>query len=171
MQSTVDTGIGPRVLIIGNSGSGKSWLASQLGRKLRFPHIDLDDLYFVGSGYTHMRTKEDTVELALVKAQQNRWVIEGIYGWLAQALLVRATHLVWLTLPEEQCMSNIAARGNRGSASPESFLDLLEWANTYRTRKGSSAFGFHERLFSNFQGAKYRLNSRDEVSTLALIEN
>jgi energy-coupling factor transporter ATP-binding protein EcfA2 len=163
MPSTFDIPSNSRVLIIGNSGAGKSWLATRLAMKLRAPHIDLDDLYFVGEGYRQTRTKAETIDRALTMASQACWVMEGIYGWLAEPLLATTTHLVWLTPSSEACVANIIARGPRG-APAESFIELLAWAGTYQSREGSSAFGFHQKLFSGFGGSKYQLRSRHEIS-------
>jgi hypothetical protein len=30
---------------------------------------------------------------------ESKWIIEGVYGWLAELALPRATSLIWLDLP------------------------------------------------------------------------
>ena len=36
-----------RVLIMGNSGSGKSWRARELAQQRQLPHLDLDTIVWV----------------------------------------------------------------------------------------------------------------------------
>ena len=40
-----------RILIIGNSGSGKSWLASQLSEKLQYKTIHFDKHFWEPGGF------------------------------------------------------------------------------------------------------------------------
>jgi len=156
-----------RTIIIGNSGSGKSWLAERLAKNNGGACIDLDSVNWLGSGYNRARERSEAIELTKAAASQERWVIEGIYGWLVDEVMSRATALIWLRLSEEECLTNIKSRGRRGNASEQSFADLLEWADTYRIRTGSSAFNAHQRIFDGFPGQKIILLNRDEVVALA----
>lgn len=155
-----------RTIIIGNSGSGKSWLAQRLAQKTGAVCLDLDDVYWVGAGYQRARERAEAIALANACAAQQRWIIEGVYGWLAAEVLARATALIWLCPAEAECVANIHGRGPRGNASTASFADLLQWASTYRTRTGSSAYAFHQKLFDDFTGARCKLQSRQDMQTL-----
>ncbi len=73
-----------RVLIIGNSGSGKSWLAMRLAEKIALPVTDLDTLNWEPGGYGKARAKEAVLQDALAIARESRWIIEGVYGWIAE---------------------------------------------------------------------------------------
>jgi hypothetical protein len=52
-----------RTVIIGNGGSGKSWLAEQLSRNLSVPAIDLDVIHWEPGGYNVMRDKSLAIEM------------------------------------------------------------------------------------------------------------
>lgn len=45
-----------KILIIGNSGSGKSWLSEQLSRKLELEEINLDSMVWEPGGYNRKRS-------------------------------------------------------------------------------------------------------------------
>lgn len=78
-----------------------------------------------------------------------------------------ATALVWLCIAEAECIANIRHRGMRRGGSEDSFNALLNWAETYRTREGSSSYSAHEAIFDDFAGAKTCLRQKSEVTTFA----
>ncbi|MBE3803320.1 AAA family ATPase, partial [Vibrio parahaemolyticus] len=45
-----------KILIIGNSGSGKSWLSKQLSRKLQLQEVNLDSIVWESGGYNQKRS-------------------------------------------------------------------------------------------------------------------
>jgi len=159
-----------RTIIIGNSGSGKSWLAARLAAKLGCPHIDLDAIHWLAEGYNQARDRSAAIALTRSAAAQDKWIIEGIYGWLACEALSNATSLIWLRLSEQECIANIQSRGRRGNASTQSFSDLQDWAATYRTRTGSSSYIAHQGFFDDFSGAKLSLQDRREIAEFAAFQ-
>ncbi|WP_437891254.1 hypothetical protein [Phytobacter sp. V91] len=120
-----------RVLIMGNSGSGKSWLAARLSEKLNLPATDLDTLVWEPGGYGQSRPKADALNDVLSIANEERWIMEGIYGWIADRVISSTTHVIWLTLDPAECVENIKARGIRNNGSVADFAALLEWASLY----------------------------------------
>lgn len=79
-------------------------------------------------------------------ASEERWVIEGVYGWMVSELVKQATALIWLCLEDEDCVNNIRQREARRDEKEELLIALLDWAGSYRTRQGSSGFAAHQRL-------------------------
>jgi adenylate kinase family enzyme len=154
-----------RWLVIGNSGSGKSTLATQVGTVLHLPVHDLDLVHWRRDG----RKRDEAEARAHVAeiAGAGAWVIEGVYGWLAEVALPRARSLVWLDLPWEECRSGLLARGLRRGMTPEDQDALLAWADAYWQRKTSSSFAGHGRIFQGFVGEKTRLRSRAEAAAFA----
>jgi adenylate kinase family enzyme len=120
-----------RILIIGNSGSGKSWLAERLGDACSVAPTDLDTIRWIGPGY---RLRREAIAIVRQIAQAEQWIIEGVYGWLAQAALPRVTCLIWLDLPVEGCIANLTERGVRGGGDRASFSALLESTRDYEGR-------------------------------------
>ena len=114
-----------RILIVGNSGSGKSWLAETLSRSLLCRAVDLDALHWEPGGYDRPRDRDGAIAMTRREAAGTRWNIEGVYGWLASEAAPRATLLVWLDLPVAECLANVEGRGLRRGATDASFAALL----------------------------------------------
>ncbi|KNH23553.1 adenylate kinase [Pseudomonas syringae] len=153
-----------RTLIIGNSGSGKSWLAKRLAEHLQVPWIDLDLIHWISDEHSIARPRAEALGMARVAASKNRWVIEGVYGWMVSELVEQATALIWLCLKDEDCVSHIRQREAKRDEHDELLIALLEWAGSYRTREESSGFAAHQHLFEGFSGSKLQLMNRDEVT-------
>lgn len=153
-----------RVLIMGNSGSGKSWLAARLSELTNLPVTDLDTLNWGSAGYGKARKKVDVLNDVQAIANQDRWIIEGIYGWIAAPVALYATKVIWLTPDSNECVENIKARGIRNNGSPEEFAALLEWASSYETRTGSSSYEGHLKVFSKAPPeSQVKLTSREDM--------
>lgn len=153
-----------RTLIIGNSGSGKSWLAERMARQLQAPWIDLDSIHWLSDEHSHARPRSQALCLARIAAEEERWVIEGVYGWIASEILHRATALIWLYIDDEDCVANIHQRETQDGERLEA---LLEWARSYRTRDDSSGFAAHQRLFEEFADSRIQLMDRKEITDFA----
>jgi len=71
-----------RVLIIGNSGSGKSWLARQLAEKFATPATDLDNLNWEPGGYVKARAAIRDIWRCLQKpARHSRLDCPAVMIW------------------------------------------------------------------------------------------
>lgn len=159
-----------RVLVLGNGGAGKTWLASRLGLRLDIPVVHLDDLHWEPghSGVARDKTRRDADVLDIAKG--DRWIMEGVYGQLADLVFGRLTAFLWIDLPESQCVANVRARGRQPGESKEQFEDLVSWVSAYRSRqKNWNSFETHQRLFDLYPGSKLRLTGRDEM--LLLLES
>jgi adenylate kinase family enzyme len=150
-----------RTLIIGNSGSGKSWLAKRLAKHLKVPWIDLDRIHWVSDEHSIARPGAAVLGMARIAASEERWVIEGVYGWIISELVHRATALIWLCVDDEYCVANIRQREEHND---ERLISLLEWAANYHRREDSSGLGAHRRLFQGFGGTKIKLEDRGEIT-------
>lgn len=155
-----------RIVIIGNSGSGKSWLAERLANQLRSPTIDLDEIHWIPGGYQARRNQAEARAAVQTHAAKDRWIIEGVYGWLVAEALPKATALLLLDMPDEQCVANVQARGIRRGGDEASHIELIAWICEYRTRQNSNSWIGHAGLFDSFAGPKQRLRSRSELDAL-----
>ncbi len=150
-----------RWIVIGNSGSGKSTLAEHVGASLRLPVHDLDLIHWHADG--RKRDEADAKVRVTKIAAEDGWVIEGVYGWLAEVALPRAGALIWLDLPWNDCREGLLARGLQRGMTPSDQDALLIWAQNYWTRATPSSFKGHERLYRMFEGNKVHLRTRNEA--------
>ena len=155
-----------RTVIIGNGGSGKSWLAERLACRLNSPAIDLDEIHWLPGGYQARRDPAEARAAARTHAAEDRWIIEGVYGWLAAEALSRATALLLLDVPEEECVANVQARGLRRGGDEASHLELIAWIREYRTRQNRVSWMGHAGMFEAFAGPKILLRSRADLTSL-----
>jgi adenylate kinase family enzyme len=161
-----------RMAIIGNSGSGKTVLASKLSEALSIPIIHLDKLFWEPGGFNQKRPKETVYqEIDLLKVNE-AWIVEGVFGELAQEFLERANCLIWLDMDWEYCRSNLIQRGTESNSQLDpiqaeiNFGALLEWASHYWDRDDLRSYQGHARLYSSFFGKKFHTKNRDEVDRL-----
>lgn len=152
-----------RILITGNAGSGKTWLAARLAGGLSVPLIGLDAVYWSGTFGGVERPKAEVVREVAARAEEAAWVIEGVYGWLLPAALPRATQFVFIDLPVEDCLANLRSRGKQGGETDAAFEAMLAWAGDYPIRQNANSRSAHLRLWEAFAGDKAMLGSRDEV--------
>lgn len=153
-----------RVFIMGNGGSGKTWLAQQLAQRLRYPVFHLDDFHWLPN-FAGERPRDERNRLVADAADGNSWIMEGIYGSILRQVLSRVTALIWLDIPDSECISNLIQRGQTGGGTEEQFEELLEYTRGYRLRKNHmNSFDAHERFFEAHSLQKLKLGSRSDAT-------
>jgi adenylate kinase family enzyme len=86
--------LGPRVVVGGISGTGKTTLAKQLAARLGAPHVELDaHFHLPGWEFASEERARATVGAAVAG---ERWVVDGNYAAVRDVVWSRATTLVWL---------------------------------------------------------------------------
>ncbi|MBS9940334.1 AAA family ATPase, partial [Vibrio alginolyticus] len=109
----------------------------QLSRKLQLQEVNLDSIVWEPGGYNQKRsTGAIENEIASIKSQCN-WVVEGVFGALAEQLIFSADMLLFLDLEWSECKSSLYARGSESSKqlneeqAEKNFRELLKWASEY----------------------------------------
>jgi adenylate kinase family enzyme len=156
---------GPRIVIIGNSGSGKSTLARLLESRIGGEHIDLDRIHWLKE-VGIKRDEGEAKAMVAALAEKPCWIIEGVFGWLAEAAFPRATMLIWLDMPWSVCRESLAQRGPWRGATAEQHSEFLSWAEQYWQRQTSTSYDGHLGLFGRFMGEKLRLQDRSGIDSL-----
>ncbi|MGO7019379.1 AAA family ATPase [Rhizobium leguminosarum] len=153
-----------RAFIMGNGGSGKTWLAQQLAQRLRYPVFHLDDFHWLPN-FAGERPRDERNRLVAEAADGNSWIMEGIYGSVLTQVLSRVTALIWLDIPDSECISNLIQRGQTGGGTDEQFEELLEYTRGYRLRKNHmNSFDAHEQFFEGHSLQKLKLGSRSDAT-------
>ncbi len=146
-----------RIVIIGNSGSGKSYLARRLSDYFGYPLVHLDALFWEPGGFNRKRPKDVVYAEIATLAQRKNWIVEGVFGELAEMFMVNADQLIWLDLDQAACLTSLRQRGSESSeqldqASAEAnFQKLLTWAAAYWQRDDLRSQLGHARLFAQFR--------------------
>lgn len=153
-----------RTVIFGNTASGKSWLSRRLGERLSSIVVDLDQIRWVDGDFSCKESVQVAIAKTSEKAEQEQWIIEGIYGWLVSPIIDRATSLIWTDIPWSESRKNLLVRETaRGSTG--NFEELEAWSKNYWNRKSASSYDAHRAIYKSFKGPKYRLINMSETSS------
>lgn len=164
-----------RMIIVGNSGSGKTWLANNLARIIRCQVIHLDDIFWEPGGFDKKRSPEVVAKIIDEAKKGASWIAEGVFGELAEKFIERAQYLVWLDIDWPICRDRLLKRGSESKRhmgreeSAEGLRQLIEWASQYYQRKNARSYEGHKRLMNNFHGEKIYLYS--EADAVKMIKN
>lgn len=144
--------------MIGCGGSGKTYLASQLGSALALPVTHLDAVYY-DADWNQLPTAEfEALQRAITAAPH--WLVEGNYISSLPIRLAAADTVIFLDLPAATCLLGVLQRRwrYRGGQHPQvGVYDRITWAFVkyvlgYRTamvprvEAAIAAYGAHARL-------------------------
>ncbi len=153
-----------RIVIIGNSGSGKSTMAKELVTAHSLAHLDLDSLAWTSPAIR--RPHEESIALLQEFLDTHpRWVVEGCYASLLEAVLLFASELRFLNPGLEACVRNCRTRPWEphkfaSKEEQDARLDfLLAWVQEYERREDEYSLAAHRRLYESFSGQKREYTS------------
>jgi adenylate kinase family enzyme len=163
-----------KILIIGNAGCGKSYLAKRLAKDLGLPLFSIDDIWFRPGGYCkdHERTAAERVAITKNIMSNKSYIIEGASGITSKKFAKVVTHLIFVKYPKKVCLGSIRTRKlPKGQISSKEQTECLyEFAKNYyeTSNTGSVSLHTHEEIVNNFNGSKYILTSREDANRLML---
>lgn len=160
-----------RIVIFGNSGSGKTTFARSLAERLQFDVLELDEVRWERRP-DRINSLERCREIIVdFMATRMSWVIEGLHASLLECALARATELHFLNPGFEVCRARALARpwDPRKSSSPEHqaalFRQYEPWFRSYDQRNDETSLAAHRALFGTFEGSKW-----EHTAALAVFE-
>ncbi len=141
-----------RVVIFGNSGSGKSTMARRLAETHGLPMLELDTVVWEPNQVAVLRPRDAIrADVDQFLAANEQWVIEGCYGELVEKVLDRCTQALFLNPGLDACVANNRRRPwePHKFRSPQEqdrhFALLLDWVRTYYRRDGDASLGASRR--------------------------
>lgn len=155
-----------RVIIFGNSGSGKSTLARQLAEDYGLAHLDLDLIAWLPQTPPERTPlKQASGEISRFINKHDAWVIEGCYSDLLEMAMSKASEIIFLNLPIDDCVTNARIRPwephkYASKAAQDSNLSMLvDWIKQYQRRRDTFSLAAHQALFDEFTGKKTMISS------------
>ena len=150
-----------KILVYGNSGSGKSTYARAISAQHGLAHLDLDSIVWEPGKVAVQRPQQViAASLAGFIAGNPRWVIEGCYGDLIEAALEHCSELVFLDPGLEACLENNRRRPwepqkyASKEAQDEMLPALQAWVRDYYLRQDPWSHHAHRRIYDAFSGRK-----------------
>jgi adenylate kinase family enzyme len=163
---------GERILVYGNSGSGKTTMARALAAELGLVHLDLDAIAWGEIGVRKPLSASIAELHAFIDAHAT-WVIEGCYGTLVEAAAPFCTELRFLDPGVDACIRNCRARPWEPHKYPDPteqerrLAFLLAWVRGYDARTDEFSAAYHEAIFAAFDGQKRRYDDTPDADLLA----
>ena len=130
-----------KIRIIGGSGSGKTYLATQLAQKYHIPHYDLDNLQWDNRAkcYGVKRDKQKRADMLQEILKQDDWIMEGVYYTWCEQSFAEADQIYLLEVPHGIYTYRIWKRFLKRKLGLEqgkretwkSVCGLIRWTNQY----------------------------------------
>ena len=163
-----------KIVVFGNSGSGKSSLAKALSELHGAAHLDLDTIAWEPER-PGVRAAAEESERALMRfiEASGGWVIEGCYTGLLGVAAAHCTELIFLNPGVEACVENCEARPwephkyESREAQDANLRMLIGWVREYETRDDEFSLREHRRLFDAHRGSKVEYSSNAEAARRA----
>ena len=159
-----------RVVIFGNSGSGKTSLARQFSGQAGIPLLDLDSVAWKEAEPPIRESSEKSLTaIDRFIAQSQSWIIEGCYSSLIAHAAQNASQMYFLNIGVDACVENCRSRPwepdkyASKEAQDKNLEMLVEWVRTYETSKDEFSLREHQRIFEEFRRTKSEIKSNAEA--------
>ena len=110
-----------RILIVGNAGAGKSFLARRLAGMTKLPLTHLDNEYWKPGWVKTPRDEWDARQLELTAGES--WIIEGNYDRTMELRFAAAELVIFLDINRLVCIWGAARRTGKKRSDLPDYLD------------------------------------------------
>lgn len=160
--------LGKRICILGPSNSGKSTLATAIGRKCGFDVIHLDQLHHLPNTDWQVRPTDEFIALHNQAIARDQWVMDGNYSSCMTQRFERATGLILLDVSTPTSLLRYVYRtlfeSNRYGAL-EGKRDSLKWSMIHHIAVATPKNRIrYERMFQALSLPKIQLSSVREIN-------
>jgi len=159
-----------KVLIFGNSGSGKSTFAKKFRQSDGLVHLDLDTLAWQNTVPPERKPLIESKQELLTFIQSNEsWVIDGGYVDLLEMAASHANEIIFLNLPVDDCIANAKNRPwephkyDSKQAQDANLEMLIGWIADYYVREDTFSQTAHHTFYEQFFGKKSVLSQRTNI--------
>ena len=97
-----------KIMVIGPSGSGKSYFSKRLADILNYPLYHLDNIWW-NEDKTHISEEKFDDELIKI-INKDKWIIDGDFSGTYEVRMDACDTIIFLNIPIEECLSNIEKR-------------------------------------------------------------
>lgn len=145
-----------KILILGSGGSGKSTFAMKLAKKLDLPLYHLDALYWKPNRVKP--SDEEWKQTVKSIVQKESWIVDGSYFGTLQLRVLEADTIIFLDIPNYQCIWNIVKRrlkyakwtgkirpGLASHTSEKIYFSFLKWVWNYPKKEKPKVFSTIEK--------------------------
>lgn len=150
-----------KIIVFGNSSSGKSSLAKKLAAEHQLAHLDLDTLAWQHTEPPVRKPlKESQSSITAFTQANDGWVIEGCYTDLLEWVSDYANQAIFINLPVSLCQEHAKQRPWEPHKYPSKAAQdanlpmLLEWIAAYQTRTDDFSYKAHLALYNRFLNNK-----------------
>ncbi len=157
-----------KILIFGNSGSGKTTIAKKLCVELGLVHLDLDTLAWQSTSPPERKPlNKSKIEIDRFINLNESWVIEGCYSDLLELVASKSNEMIFMNLPIDDCIANAKERPwephkyKSKEAQDANLGMLINWISQYSIRTDTFSESAHKELYEKYSGKKTML-SRNE---------
>lgn len=167
-----------KIVIFGNSASGKSSLAKKLASTQQLAHLDLDSLAWLPPSASKSAPtsppQRQSIDVSVTEidafiSQHQNWVIEGCYSDLLAHTLVECSEVVFMNLAVELCIENAKKRPwephkyESKTAQDANLTMLIDWIAQYEQRTDTFSKSAHQKLFDEFTGTKTQIKNNQQL--------
>ena len=143
-----------RIILVGNCGSGKSWLAKHIASITGFPLFHLDKEIWQPGWVMPSTDEKIAIQQRLISGQ--RWIIDGNYNSTMEMRFAAADLVVFLDINRVTCILSAMKRtGKKRSDLPDyldepkvfsrDFFDFCKWIWSYPKTGRKTVMDLHQK--------------------------